>query len=107
MEGSSVIIPPAQGTFGTMSRNMLFSRPYRYWNLSIVKDWKLRERLSTEFRAEVFNVTNSTKLGDPGATLNTPSSFGAAQQTPDVGIGSPIIGVGGPRRIQLGLKFMF
>jgi hypothetical protein len=107
MESNSVIVPPAQGTFGTMSRYMLFSRPYRYWNLSIVKNWKLKERLSTEFRTEVFNVTNSTKLGDPTATLNTPATFGAAQQTPDVGIGSPIIGVGGPRRVQFGLKFLF
>jgi carboxypeptidase family protein len=37
MEGNSVIIPPAQGTFGTMSRNALRGAPFREWDLSVSK----------------------------------------------------------------------
>jgi hypothetical protein len=107
MMGSSVIVPPAQGTFGTMSRNQIFGVGYWSWDMSIVKSWRIRERLSTEFRAEVYNVTNSVKFAPPNVNLNAPSLFGRALGTPDVIANSPIIGTGGPRRFQFGLKFMF
>ncbi len=75
--------------------------------MSIIKTWKLKERLTTQFRAEIYNVTNSTVLRRPSATLSSPSTFGQAQATPDVGVNSPIVGTGGPRKIQFGLKFLF
>jgi hypothetical protein len=33
--------------------------------------------------------------------------LGVSSATPDVGVNSPIVGTGGPRKIQLGLKFIF
>jgi len=107
MMGSSVIVPPAQGTFGTMSRYWLYGIGYWSWDMSIIKSWKIRERISTEFRAEIYNVTNSTRFAPPIATLNTPATFGQAQATPEIAANSPIIGTGGPRKIQLGLSFLF
>jgi hypothetical protein len=107
MMGNSVIVPPAQGTFGTMGLFGLRGRGFSEWDMSIIKTWKLTERLSTQFRTEIYNVTNSVKFGDPGATLSSPSSFGKSSATPDVNANSPIVGTGGPRKIQLGLKFLF
>ena len=40
---------------------------------------------------------------DPSAT----NTFGCGCQTPDVGAGNPLLGSGGPRLMQLGLKLTF
>jgi len=103
--GSSVIVPPAQGTFGDMSRYGLYSVGTWEWDASIVKGFKIRETLTAQLRADFYNVTNSTFFSAPTATLNAPSTFGAATSTPDSN--SPFVGTGGPRKIQLGLKILF
>lgn len=107
MVGNSVMVPAAQGTFGTMSLYELYSKGFSEWDMSIIKSWKIKERITTQFRAELYNVTNSTKYATPTATLSTPSTFGQSQATPDVSASSTIVGTGGPRKIQLGLKFLF
>jgi hypothetical protein len=105
MEGSSVIVPPAQGTFGTMSRNALTKRPFREWDMSITKKWTFKERYSAQFRAEFFNLINVREYGNPRSDPSNPATFGIAAATPNVQ--SPINGAGGPREIQLGLKLGF
>jgi hypothetical protein len=107
MMGNSVMVPPAQGTFGNMDLNQLRSVGYWEWNMSIIKTWRIREGLSTQFRGEFYNLTNTTQYAVPVATLSTPSTFGQSQATPDVSGNSSIVGTGGPRKIQLGLKFIF
>jgi hypothetical protein len=107
MMGSAVIVPPAQGTFGTMGLFQLRGKGFSEWDMSIIKSWKITERLTTQFRTEIYNVTNTVKFGDPAATLSTPSTFGQSGATPDVNANSPIVGTGGPRKFQLGLKFLF
>ena len=107
MEGNSVIVPPAQGTFGTMSRNMLLAKGLRTWDLSLMKSWKIKERLTTQFRAEGFNLLNSTQYGAPNNVLTTPSTFGEALGTPDVINHNPLIGSGSARAVQLSLKLIF
>ncbi len=106
----SAIVPPAQGTFGTMQRNAL--RPYgiggfKNWDLSLQKSWKLKERVTAQFRAEGFNVLNRTDFALPSGALGTPTSFGRAASTTDVSKNDPITGSGGPREVQSGLKLIF
>ena len=105
MMGNAVIVPPAGGTFGSMSRFAIRSIGSWEWDASIIKTWKLKERLTAQFRAEIYNVTNSTFFSAPSSTLSSPSTFGASSSTPDTN--SPFVGTGGPRKIQLGLKFLF
>ena len=114
-EGNSVMLPPALGTFGTMGRN-IFRGPGLYnLDLSLVKHWKIRERLEAQFRGEFFNVLNHPISSSPYGVNGTffqvdpsvPGSFGCACATPDVAEANPVIGTGGPRNIQLGLKFVF
>lgn len=104
--GNTVIVPPAQGTYGNMGRNILrWGQPFREWDFSVTKTWKIRERLSAQFRAEAFNVTNtpiySVASGDPSA----PSSFGIPKSLNNSG--DPILGTGGPRTLSLYLKLIF
>lgn len=111
MQGNSVIVPPAQGTFGTMTRDELRSSiPFYNWDFSIFKNFKFRERLTMQFRTEFFNLFNHTQFQDQGqgsgntSSLGAPAAFGNAQAE----AGAPsITGNGQPRRIQFGLKLIF
>jgi Carboxypeptidase regulatory-like domain/TonB dependent receptor len=117
--GGSVMIPAAYGSYGNMAPNMFRGTPFRNWDLSITKAWKFKERLTAQFRAEFFNVLNhpniSNPFGGPGGdnSYTDPSAAGAANsfgfrpQTPDVTSSNPVLGSGGPRAMQLGLKLIF
>jgi hypothetical protein len=76
-------------------------------NLSVFKDWKIKERYSAQFRFEVFNLFNRTQYYGDGLTLGSPNAFGAATGTPDVVAGGGVFSNGGPRSMQLGLKLLF
>jgi hypothetical protein len=105
MEGNSVILPPAQGTFGNMRRNEIRGAPFREWNFSVTKEWKFWERLTTQFRAEFYNLTNSRNYGTVSGEPFLASSFGLSTQP--VNFGNAVNGTGDARRIQLGLKLIF
>jgi hypothetical protein len=116
--GSSVLVPPAYGSYGTLGKGVFRSLPYYNWDLSITKAWTWRERFKAQFRAEFFNVLNhpniSNPFGGPGGdnSFTDPSaaagaSFGFRPETPDVTSSNPILGSGGSRAIQLGLKIIF
>lgn len=104
-ENGSAIVPPAQGTFGTMRRNTLTDKPFHEWDISLTKNWKFRERLQAQFRAEFFNVLNSTEYSAPSGNPNSHATFGMSQSVPNSN--NPFNGTGGPREIQLGMKFTF
>jgi len=106
--GRSAIIPPAQGTFGNMTKNELHGAPFSDWDLSVTKSTKFNERLTAEFRAEFFNVINSpVYTTDTNRSVGSPTSanFGLSTGTPNGA--NPINGTGGSRLIQLGLKLKF
>ena len=112
--GASVMLPPAIGTEGTMGRNIFRDTGFRNWDFSVAKNWKFGERFGAQFRAEFFNVLNHPNFANPfggqnGWAHNDPStgSFGCACATPDVAASNPVIGSGGNRAIQLGLKLLF
>jgi Carboxypeptidase regulatory-like domain/TonB dependent receptor len=112
--GSSVLIPPAYGSYGTTPRNLWRDAGFRDWDLSVTKAFKFNERLSAQFRAEFFNILNrpifANPTGGPGGGAGDPSAgigFGTQNATPDVLSSNPELGSGGPRSIQLGLKLIF
>lgn len=121
--GSSILIPPAYGTLGDSGRDTFRGFPFYNWDLSITKEFKFRERLTVQFRAEAFNILNRVNFAnvfggpggdnsysDPSADAPTPGSLGAfgfRPQTPDQTSSNPVLGTGGPRSIQLGLKLLF
>jgi len=114
--GNSVLIPPAFGSYGNAGRNLWRDGGFKQLDLSIAKSIKFNERLSTQFRAEFFNLFNHSIFCNPngiaGGANSTPGDpttpgFGSAGSTPDVCASNPEIGSGGPRSIQLGLKLIF
>jgi hypothetical protein len=113
-KGSSILLPPAPGQFGTMPRNLFQDAGFRNLDFSLAKNFHFGERLRAQFRAEFFNILNHPNFANPyggqnGYGQNDPGApgFGCACTTPDVAAANPAVGSGGPRSVQLGLKFIF
>ena len=109
--GSSVLTPPAFGTFGNIGRNPFRGPRLDNLDFSVVKTTNLNERVSVQLRGEFFNILNHPHFANPNTQglvdPSDPTSFGFIFNTPDVAAANPVIGTGGPRNIQLGLKFRF
>jgi hypothetical protein len=107
----SVIMPSDLFSFGTLYKG-IFDGP-GYWNLdfSVSKRQRITERIQTEFRAEMFNIFNHPNFENPSSSVACSESgcqLGArGTDTPDVGATNPVLGSGGPRRVQLGVRIIF
>ena len=111
-QNGGILTPPAYGTIGNEARNMFRSQPYYNVDLSISKLWRFNERFSAQFRAEFFNLFNRADFSTPAPNSasadpsgGSTAGFGYAQSTPDTA--NPVLGSGGPRHIQFGLKLTF
>jgi hypothetical protein len=112
--GSSVMIPPPLGQFGNMGRNIFQDTGFRNFDFSLAKNFHFGETMRLQARAEFFNIFNHPNFANPyggqnGFGLNDPSvrPFGCGCATPDIAAANPAVGSGGPRSVQLGLKFTF
>ncbi|MBV9508621.1 MAG: TonB-dependent receptor [Acidobacteriia bacterium] len=113
--GNSALIPPAIGSYGNLGRGTFRDSGFRNWDLSVSKSWKIRESLHAQFRAEFFNILNHPNFANPeggpnGYLNNDPSAgfgMGCGCITPDVAGSNPVLGSGGARAMQLGLKLLF
>ena len=83
-----------QFTIGTSSRNPVRRPAYRNLDVALSKRTALGERITLEFRAETFNLTNTPPVGEPNTVLGNPS-FGS------------ITSAGDPRVAQFALKVHF
>jgi hypothetical protein len=117
--GSSVLIPPPYGGYGFSQYNLWRDEGFRNVDMSVSKSFKIRERLTAQFRVEFFNILNRANFVNPfggpggnGASLN-PSTAGNGNglawvgNTPDAAGSNPVLGSGGARDLQLGLKLLF
>jgi hypothetical protein len=97
---------PADGTFGNLARNAIYSAGFWDVDMSLSKNTKLSEHVNLQLRWEVFNVYNHPNFALPNAVWGS-GSFGQISQTPDVAQGNPGLGGGGPRVMQLGARLSF
>jgi len=111
--GGGVLTAPAYGTLGN-AVNSLFRGPgYFNVDMSVAKIWTFKERYSAQFRAEFFNLFNRADyIAAPTGTnpaSGPGSQFGCSCTTPDAPIlnPNPVLGAGGARHIQFGLKLIF
>ena len=82
------------GSFGNSGRNILNGPGYGDVSVSLIKDSRIREGLSFQFRAEFFNALNHTNFDLPEIFLGSPA-FGRISSAENA------------RRIQFGLKLIF
>jgi len=107
------VTPPAPGTFGNMKRNVAYGPGYVNLDFSVIKHFKLSERFNLELRGEVFNLLNHPNFATPdhdltdGSTDPADNTVGVSSFTPDIFASNPVIGSGGSRHIQVGLKILW
>ena len=65
--------PPNSGFFGNLGRNTLIGPGLATWDFSAVKDTRLKENLSLQFRAEIFNLLNRANFNTPNLITFTPT----------------------------------
>jgi hypothetical protein len=85
------------GTLGSEHRNQLYSPHYRHTDMSIFKSFPIREKTIVQFRAEAYNIANTTNFNTPNTSLGT-ATFGQLTST---------IPAYNPRVFQLALKVQF
>ena len=101
----AAFMDPAPGTFGTSPRNGYYGPGYASVDFSVVKNTKITERISTQFRIEMFNLFNRTNLAPPSTTNG--SGLGITADTIGDWNGAPGLGPGEAFNMQLGLKIIF
>ena len=94
---------PAAGTgFGNLGRNSLRGPDFTNYNLSLFKVFPMAENRQLEFRAEVYNILNSTQFGNP-YNFASLGNFGQANNSTLL---NGLYG-GGPRTFVLGARLLF
>ena len=98
------------GVVGNEARTMFYGPHQRSMDFSLFKDFQLRERLKLQFRAEVYNLTNSENFGQPNLTITAWSSANAGATPLTNGQFGQITSSNqalNPRQFQMALKLIF
>jgi hypothetical protein len=91
----------AIGHFGNAPSGVLLSPGIELWDLSAIKNNRISERFSFQFRAEFFNAFNHTNFGDTG-----PNGGGIGTNVDATNYGQ-VTTAHDPRQIQFGGKLYF
>jgi hypothetical protein len=81
---------------GNAGRNILRADGINNIDFGILKNTRIKENQTLQFRADLFNATNTRDFGIPNATVTAGANF-LNQWATD----------GGKRRIILGLRYTF
>ncbi len=104
----SSFVVPGLGTYGNMSRDEIYGPGFEDVDLSLLKNVPLyKERVSAQFRVEMFNVFNRVNLAQPLSNMGYGGLFGASVTTIGTSYGAPGIGSGEPYNTQLAMKIIF
>ncbi len=93
---ASAFVDPGGTVQGNVRRNTLRGPGTVQFDLSAIKSFNFRDRLTAQFRAEAYNVINHGIFAQPAANISTPSTVGKISSTS-----------GDNRSIQLAVKVIF
>jgi hypothetical protein len=92
--------PPNSGFYGNLGRDTFIGPGLATWDFSALKETAIHERLSLQFRAEIFNLLNRANFNTPNLIVFTPSGVsgtaGAITSTSTTA-----------RQVQFGLKLIW
>jgi hypothetical protein len=83
-------------SFGNAGRNLLNGPGFVNANLSLFKEFQIKESFKLQTRLEAFNATNTPHFASPNSDFKTKSNFGEITRTS-----------GDMRIVQLAVKFIF
>ena len=67
-------VAPPDNTYGNVARGVLYGPSTVDWDLSLVKNTVIRERLRAQIRLDAFNAFNTPNFGFPNAAIGSPSA---------------------------------
>ena len=110
----AAFLPMAQGKQGNLGRNVIGGFGMVQLDAAVSRGFHLREKAALEFRMDAFNVLNHPNFADPVRYLDSPL-FGQSASMLNMMLGtgspgsglSPLLGSGGPRMLQLGMRLHF
>jgi hypothetical protein len=112
----AALAAPTPGIQGNLGRNSLRGFGMRELDFTLRREFPIHESVALQFRADIFNVTNTPNFALTGNSLNLGNAvFGTSGSTLNNGLFSsgglagfnPLYQLGGPRSIQLSLKLLF
>ena len=94
----------AANHFGNLGRNVLIGPGFEDIDFSLVKNTKIYERLTVQFRVDAFDLFNHPNFGQPNRTVSTApgNTFGQISSTRFATGDS-----GSSRQLQLAMKLIF
>jgi hypothetical protein len=101
---TEAFLPPEKmtpGKFGDSGRGILIGPGFSLWDLSLLKNFPIRDRARVQFRAECFNFLNHPSF----TGINTTVRFDSAGR-PTQSYGA-VTGAGPGRVIEFGLKLIY
>jgi hypothetical protein len=95
------------GTAGNEGMDDFFMPPYRHLDLSLFKDFQIKESVRLQFRAESYNISNTPNLGTPNSTIASYTANGLPSTAGLFGAITSTNTFSTPREIQFALKLIF
>lgn len=94
----------APTTFGSLGRNAFIGPGFGDFDLALVKNTKITERVNFQIRCDAFDLTNHPNYGQPARTFSSPTSttFATISSTR-----FPTGDSGSSRQLQLAAKVQF
>jgi hypothetical protein len=104
---AAFIAPPSMGGFyGNLGRNTLTGPGLATWDFSVLKETPIRERVTVQFRAEIFNLLNRANFNTPILIVFTPPT--ALNPTGLSGTAGAITGTStSSRQVQFGFRLLW
>ncbi len=78
---ASGLSQPFIGNFGTLGRNVIRMNGLTLYDMTLQKNFAIRERVTFQFQSQFSNLFNNTQFQSPGASLAAAGNFGYYQDT--------------------------
>jgi hypothetical protein len=105
---------PKPGTYGNVARNFARGLNFGQLDMTVAKTFAFTERIKTELRGEIYNITNHPNFANPSANLGTggqPGSAFSRSTSPAFGQLNSTVGRyvnnGTNRQMQVSLRLTF
>ncbi len=93
---------PDYDTASNLGRNRFYGPGINNWNVALMKDQSVTERVKLQLRFEFYNLFNRVQFSQPDNAMSDTGTFGTSSSQ----VGQPD-GTTGARQIQFALKLIF
>jgi outer membrane receptor protein involved in Fe transport len=94
----SVFTAPGLDQIGTIGRNSVFGPHFFNTDISVQKNFPIKERVALQFRMDAFNAFNHINFGLPGGNI---------EQSGSITSGPGVDGTANPRQLQFVVRVQF